>query len=118
MRGVLTMSDKKLQACGCCGCTDIEVAAWIDPNTNEVKDDYPLDDVWCPQCEQHFTFAEIALVDSPLPYDAARAPTWCEEHGLPLVKDGKPVACDGCECGLNCACLCHEAGTICGACHA
>jgi hypothetical protein len=49
---LLAESAKVLDACPECGCTDIEVSAWVHANTNQVSNsEGPLDDAWCPQCE-------------------------------------------------------------------
>ena len=38
-------------ACPECGCTDIEMTAWVDVNSDQPnQDEPPRDDGWCPQC--------------------------------------------------------------------
>ncbi len=46
-----------LTACATCGCTDVEVTAWVKANRDEVTDDHG-GEKWCPQCVTH----EIDLV--------------------------------------------------------
>jgi len=58
-----------MKACDNCGCTDIEVAVWVDANTGAPTDgDPPLDrNVFCPQCEMHSRgWVEVA---KPKPYE-------------------------------------------------
>lgn len=39
-------------ACPECGCTDVEITAWVCANTDKISDgDGPGDQAWCPQCE-------------------------------------------------------------------
>jgi hypothetical protein len=60
------MTDKTLGACEECGCTDIQVTAWIEFNTHAIQgDDGPTDQVWCPQCESETCFA---FTDTLKPY--------------------------------------------------
>jgi len=39
--------------CPECGCDRIEDQAWVMTNTNQVVDS-ASDEMWCPQCEDHF----------------------------------------------------------------
>lgn len=46
--------------CSHCGCTDVEVSAWIYANTNEITpSDPPVDDAWCPQCSDNCSLDEV-----------------------------------------------------------
>lgn len=44
--------------CSECGGINIQILAWIDPNTNEYKADGPGEDQdrWCEDCEEHVSF--------------------------------------------------------------
>jgi hypothetical protein len=48
--------------CGACGGSNVEVAAWVNPNTGEVVDEFgswdSLDTNWCHDCDAH-----VELVD-------------------------------------------------------
>jgi len=49
-------------ACPECGCTDVEVAAWVKDNTGEVVgtgDEGPRDQAYCPQCEANGNEADL-----------------------------------------------------------
>ena len=50
--------------CQNCEGSNIEVRAWIDPNTNKVVDlcsDGEDDDNWCRDCDEHVYFTEIEM---------------------------------------------------------
>lgn len=62
------MAQEKGLIYGCpqCGCTDVEVTAWVTVNGNEYVDGDPPDDgSWCPFCEENdLGFTEVpALLD-------------------------------------------------------
>ncbi len=45
--------------CKQCGGSNIQVLAWIDPNTNEYRDEYTAgdcEDTWCDDCRAHVGF--------------------------------------------------------------
>lgn len=49
-----------LFACIECGCIDVQGTAWVDLNANEMlPDDPPDDDIWCPNCEEHYNRVRI-----------------------------------------------------------
>ena len=67
-----------LYACPECGCTDVEVTAWINVNTSEISgSDGPLETAWCPQCEHAGRESDIGkgrhleTVDNPKPFKEA-----------------------------------------------
>lgn len=68
------MTGKPLNACPECGCTDVEVSAWVHANTNELSEsEGPTDQAWCPQCEASGLESVCAtrfldLVDDPKPF--------------------------------------------------
>ena len=71
--------------CEECGCPDIEMAAWICPTTDTITAsgcDGPLDQIWCPNCEDNHKRWD---------YKAVEAPT-VEEAMAILRKEMKPGA--------------------------
>jgi hypothetical protein len=46
-----------MYVCSKCGGTNVQLAAWVNPNTEEVFDDYGSwnhqDTKWCGDCEEH-----------------------------------------------------------------
>ena len=47
----MTGIPKTWYACADCGCTDVEVSAWVNVNTSiDTGDDGPTDQTYCPQC--------------------------------------------------------------------
>ena len=45
---------KYIFRCKECGSTDIQIPAWINPNTDEIIDDDVSDGMcWCEKCEEH-----------------------------------------------------------------
>lgn len=83
----MTGAQPPYDACPECGCTDIEIAAWVHANTDEIIScgcDGPCEDwVWCPQCEQTDQrtqqvtalkpYDPDVIAEGPPPYDAATA---------------------------------------------
>jgi hypothetical protein len=61
-------------ACPECGCTDVEVSAWVNANTDEViNSEGPTDNAWCPQCEVNgldgnMRSRDLVQVDEPKPF--------------------------------------------------
>lgn len=52
----------KYTACPECGCTDVQVAAWIMDNTGEIEgtgDEGPRDQAYCSQCEENGNEGDI-----------------------------------------------------------
>lgn len=51
--------------CSQCGGTNVEVRAWINPNTNEVFDFCSSEqyDCWCNDCEEHYELETIKKED-------------------------------------------------------
>lgn len=52
----------KLWACEECGCTDIQMTAWVDMNGERIRakgDDGPRTNMWCPQCEEQTGEGEV-----------------------------------------------------------
>ena len=47
-----------------CGKTNVQIRAWIDPNTDEVMDSDNLDrnDIWCGDCQDHVDL-EVEEID-------------------------------------------------------
>lgn len=44
--------EKTLFACPDCGCTDVQITAWIEPNTQTiVNGESPAEYAFCPQCQ-------------------------------------------------------------------
>lgn len=41
--------------CPDCGTPNVQVAKWVDPNTDEPIDDHG-EEPWCPNCESHLKF--------------------------------------------------------------
>ena len=39
--------------CKECGSTDIQILAWVNPNTNEIIDDNAEKECWCEKCQEH-----------------------------------------------------------------
>ena len=49
-----------LYACIECGCIDVQGTAWVELNKNEMlPDEPPNDDIWCPNCEEHYSRVRI-----------------------------------------------------------
>ena len=58
-------------ACQECGCTDVHETSWVYMNTGEnTGDQGPLDECYCPQCEEHVDVEQNATALRP--YDAGR----------------------------------------------
>lgn len=45
--------DKPVFCCGKCRGTNVQIQAWIDPNTNKYIDDICNDECWCEDCQEH-----------------------------------------------------------------
>jgi DNA-directed RNA polymerase subunit RPC12/RpoP len=47
---------KTIYVCSECGSSNIEMKAWVNPNTNEIFDTISTDqeDCWCNDCEEHY----------------------------------------------------------------
>lgn len=64
------MEKQTLFVCPECGCQNVECTAWINANTDEIMNsgaDGPLDDYWCPVCEDHVGYMETAEVEVEAP---------------------------------------------------
>ena len=44
---------KYIFRCKKCGSTNIQILAWVNPNTNEVVADNEEKECWCEDCEEH-----------------------------------------------------------------
>jgi hypothetical protein len=63
----------KFYACPECGCTDIEMTAWLKVNADQpTQDEPPRDDGWCPQCgidgNGELADCRFAEADEPKPF--------------------------------------------------
>lgn len=61
-------------ACPQCGCTDIEMTAWVSVNSDmPTQDEPPRDDGWCPQCgidgDGELHKCRFDTVDEPKPFN-------------------------------------------------
>lgn len=87
-------------ACSTCGCRDIEWSAWIAANGAAVTGDDYNDDVWCPECEEHYEECCFILPDGT-----------CQNHEEPmrdpklffsqLVNEPPPAKETGCPGGAR-----------------
>lgn len=65
----------RYDACPECGCTDVEVSAWINANSLQVIDgEGPTSNAWCPQCEVdgldgNMRSQDLVQVDEPQPFN-------------------------------------------------
>lgn len=65
-------------ACPECGCTDVEVSAWVNANTHQViNGEGPTDNAWCPQCEVggldgNMRSRDLEQVETACPFDKDR----------------------------------------------
>jgi len=43
--------------CADCGGTNVQVKAWVNPNTDEIVETMQdeMEDCWCDNCEEHVT---------------------------------------------------------------
>lgn len=56
--------------CPDCGGTNVEVAAWMDANTGDVKSegaDGPVSTMFCSDCEEHHKGLDTIEVEEPVP---------------------------------------------------
>ncbi len=87
----MTSGPRTLLACAACGCTDVEVDAWVHANTGEVIDDEgPHGEEWCPRCGANDL--GLAEVTEPDPYEGP-ARGCCGEHETGSGQHGDE--CDG-----------------------
>lgn len=56
--------DKSLSTlyCPCCGSIDVEIRAWVNPNTKTIGDrsSDAIKDNWCNNCEEHVKLLTLA----------------------------------------------------------
>ncbi len=54
---------KTILVCNECGGTNIQITAWVDPNTNEYKGECgeANDDRWCEDCADHVGFDLVEI---------------------------------------------------------
>ena len=61
----IDVSNSDLECCGICGYTGIEIAQWVNINSNKPGDDVSsIDEYWCENCSQHHDLQYIVDFDT------------------------------------------------------
>lgn len=64
---VVEAQRSEFEACADCGCTDVEVSAWVRANGGfVVEGEGPLEGAWCPRCESDGHRLVTVKTESPL----------------------------------------------------
>jgi hypothetical protein len=87
-----------LYVCPECGCADVEGTAWVHLNSGkDTGGDPPLDDYWCPACQEHYGRVEILGSGDPrepAPFTLVM-PDDEKAHPCFDVKKARPLFCQG-----------------------
>lgn len=48
-----------MYVCSKCNSPDIQIRAWVNPNSNEYISDIDTDECWCDKCQEHTKLKQI-----------------------------------------------------------